>query len=293
MKLMNGIKMKKLYFYNNFHYGDCLASLHFLIHLSEVNDIVCDFMCKSEYHSQLSEFISSYPKITLSNLPPENYDSTDLRTHIGFNRAINLWCCPSVRRIWGDDIEGYPVRCENFPDYKDIHLVLFEVWKFVCETNDLICPFKTKEETIFDQEIFSKDTLEKEYDFLLINSYGLSGQMEFYPEQQDDLFEQIVNLLQENNKSFILSQKIKDYECTVDYKLSLTGIGQLAKKCKVILGIPTSPFFIALNKWSMEKCVKFVNYAHNGTGFDCGPKFTNIKELDDLYEEVCNLIRIV
>jgi hypothetical protein len=285
--------MKKLYFYNNYHYGDCLVSLHFLHHLTQVNDIECEFICNTSYHSQLNEFISLNPKLKLGNLPESSINSVDLRTHSGPNRAINLWCCPSLQRMWGNDPKTFPAYSKNFPNLLDLGTMLFEIWKFVCETNDLVFPFKDTNDIIFDEEILLQDTLTSNYDFLIVNSYCTSGQMKIDYEQQDDLMRQIINLFQEHNKTFITTQKLDDFECTTDYGLSLVGIGQLSKRCKVLLGVPTAPLWISLNKWSLENCIKFVNYTHDIVGYDFKNKTTNISDLDELYEEICNLIEQV
>lgn len=285
--------MKKFYFYNNFHYGDCLVSLHFLNHLSEVNDIECDFMCNPSYHNQLNEFISLNSKITLSVLPPEYYNHIDFRTHQGQNRAINLWCCPSIRRMWGSEIENFPAYSSNFPNYLDVGFILFEIWKYICDTNGFVFPFKEKNDIIFDEQILLQDTLQDEYDFLLVNSYCNSGQMKIDYEQQDDLFCQIIELLQSNNKSFITTHKLNQYESTADYNLSLVGIGQLSKKCKVIMGVPTAPFWISVNKWTLNNCIKMINYTNDIVCYDFGDKITNINDLDILYNEINDLIKTI
>lgn len=285
--------MKKLYFYNNFHYGDCLVSLHFLHHLTKVNDIECDFGCNPNYHGQLQELISSNSKISLSKIPQSDFDSVDFRTRSGPNRAINLWCCPSLRRMWGEEIEKFPAYSTKFPSMLDLGKVLFEIWKYVCETNELVFPFSDSDDIIFDEDILSQDTLDVDYDFLLVNSYCHSGQMKIAPHEQDNLFLQVIDLLKENNKTFITTHKLLDYECTTDYNLSLVGIGQLSKRCKVLFGVPTAPLWISLNKWSLENCIKFVNYTNDVVAYDFKNKTTNINDLDELYQEVCNLIRQV
>lgn len=289
----NSFIMKKIYFYNNFHYGDCLVSLHFLNHLTKVNDIECDFMCRSEYHNQLNEFISLNSKITLSSLPLKDYDLINFKTHSGPNHAINLWCCPSIRRMWGTEIEKFPAYSTKFPTMLDLGLVLFEIWKYVCQKNDFVFPFTGTDDMIFDEEILLKDTLTSKYDFLLVNSYCNSGQIKLSTSQQDDLFIQIIDLLKENNKTFITTHKLLNYESTSDSNLSLVGIGQLSKNCKVILGVPTAPFWMSVNKWSLNNCIKHVNYTNDICAYDFKNKTTNINDLDELYQEICNLIEQV
>ena len=93
------------------------------------------------------------------------------------------------------------------------------------------------------------------------------------------------------NKSYITTQKLDDFESTTDYNLSLVGVSQLSKNCKAIIGVQTAPSFICLNKWTLENCIKFVNFTHNSTGYDFKNKTTNISDLDSLYEEICSLIK--
>jgi hypothetical protein len=59
------------------------------------------------------------------------------------------------------------------------------------------------------------------------------------------------------------------------------------------LGVPTAPLWISLNKWSMQNYIKFVNYTNDICAYDFGDKTVNINDLDELYEEVCNLIEQV
>lgn len=133
--------MKQLYFYNNFHYGDCLVSLHFLDHLSKANDIDCVFMCHQGFHWQLQELISDNPRVKLENLPEGYFHNYDFRTKSGPNKAINLWCCPSIRRLWGKDVKTFPTYSKKFIGFLDLSDVISGIWKYVCQTNDLIYPF--------------------------------------------------------------------------------------------------------------------------------------------------------
>jgi hypothetical protein len=278
------------HFYNNFHYGDCLASLHFLLHLSEVNDIDCVFACHEGYHGQLQDLIDTNSRVKLAPLAENQFHTQDFRTRSGPDRAINLWCCPSLRRLWGEDVKDYTTYSTKFSGMLDLGETMFHIWKYVCDTNDLINPFKDKFDIIFDQEVFSRDTLNKDYDFLLINSYCHSGQMQISPQQQDMIFLQIMEFLKSKNKTFITTHKINNYECTLDHNLSLVKIGQLSKRCKVILGVPTSPLWMATNKWTLENCVQFINYTNHFVAYDYGDKTDNISDLNVLSNKLMELV---
>lgn len=282
--------MKKLYFYNNFHYGDCLVSLHFLDHLSKANDIDCVFMCHDGFHWQLQEFISNNPRVTLEPLPEGYFHNFDFRTRSGPNRAINLWCCPSIRRMWGEDKKTFPTYSKKFDGFLDLSSTISEIWKYVCSTNDLIYPFKERDDLVFDQPIFFDNTLDKDYDFLLVNSYCHSGQMKISPHEQDHIFSQIIDYLKLKGKTFITTHPLGDNECTLKYNMSLVKIGQLSKRCKVILGVPTAPLWICVNKPALQNCVSFINYTNDITAYDFMDKTDNINDLNILSQTVSRLV---
>jgi hypothetical protein len=283
--------VRKLKFYNNFHYGDCLTSLHFLDHLTKVNEVECVFQCYEGYQFQLRQFIEHNPRITVESIPNGDYCKHDLRIR-GHDRAINLWVCPSISRMWGMTPESLPksVYADNFPQMFDVGKLLLEIWKFICDKYMLVCPFQTKDDIIFDQPCFMGETHGNGYDFLLVNSVCQSGQMKISQEEQDHIMEHIAKGCEEFGFSYITTRNIGNRPCTQDYNMTLMNIGQLSKNCNVILGVPTAPFWMAVNKWTIERSIKIVNWTNDFTAFDFKNKTNNIYDVGKLMEEISKLM---
>lgn len=252
--------MNELYFHNHYHYGDCLTSLHFLIHLSRVNNIKCYFYCNEAYRSQLHEFIPNDSNLSLIDVCNSN--------------SIDVWGYSLIKKL-----EEYPFFCQNYPEHIDVLKTCFEMWKNFTVSLNLKYPFTKVEDVLFDQEEIGYP-INQSYDVLLINSYCLSGQIRYSTQEQDDIFRNIIHNLQQKNKTFITTHKLDDYPSTWDQNLSLLKIAQLAKNCKIVLGVPTSPFWVSLNKWSFKNCDKFINFTHDICTFDLGSKFITVHSLD-------------
>lgn len=263
--------MESFNFHNHQHYGDCLTSLHFLIKLSKTNKIRCNFSCNNSYHGQLKELIPGDCEVYLFSHGMEN--------------SIDLWGAKLLHKVQDKYGSSYPLYCQNFPQYEDVFSMVFEMWKCLCEDLGLIFPFTDKKEIFFDEDTL-EITPKKSYDWLLINSYCLSGQIKYSNEDQDNLFIEIIDKLLEKNKTFITTKKIKNYPSTEDDNMSLVQIGQLSKNCKVIMGVPTSPFWISINKWSFEGCEKFINFTHDSCTFDMENKFFTVNSLTQVLEHI-------
>jgi hypothetical protein len=268
----NNIDKKTYYFHNNAHIGDCLVSLHFLKKLCEKNNIFCEFSCNQNYIgeniNQLIELVKSTPNIKISFNQGPN--------------SIELWYPVIARRIENNPEKEYPFFCSNYPEFEDVFRLWFGIGNQVAEELGLNKPFKKISDVLFDENEISEigmlnpETLEKEhFDFLIVNSYCMSGQMKWNQSEHDVFFDQIVRILQENNKKFITTKKVHNVPCTLDTNQSLVGIAKISKQCDYILGVPTSPFLICANKWSFKNCKKIINITHDYLTFDMGNKFQN------------------
>jgi len=253
--------MKLFNFHNHQHYGDCLISLHFLIHLSQKNKIICNFQCNSSYHKQLQELIPENTNVFLVDCVGEN--------------SLDLWGAKLLHKVQEKYQNNYPLYCENQPQYEDIFRMTYEMWNCFAEDLNLKIPFDNKYEILFDESPLSL-SVDLEYDYLIVNSYCLSGQVKYSQVGQDCIFLDIIDNMERNNKTFITTHKLKDYPSTQDTGMSLVQIGQLSKNCKVIIGVPTSPFWISINKWSFQNCDKFINLTHDSCTYDLDNKFVTV-----------------
>jgi len=257
--------MRQFNFHNHYHYGDCLGSLHFLIHLSQKNNIVCNFYCNSSYHKQLQELIPNNINVFLIDFIGEN--------------SFDLWGSKLLHKVQEKYQNNYPLYCENNPDYEDVFRMTYEMWNCFSEDIGLITPFNNKSEVLFDESPL-RQSVNLNYDYLIVNSYCLSGQVKYSQSEQDCIFLEIIDSIEKNNKTFITTHKLKDYPSTQDNAMSLVQIGQLSKNCKVIIGVPTSPFWISINKWSFQNCEKFINLTHDCCTFDLENKFITVDCLE-------------
>jgi len=243
---------RKLFFHNNYHYGDCLFSLHILNKISEFNNIACEFYCNSDYHFQLKEFTHKNLRVVLSNKKNEN--------------SFDLWGGTFSERANKKFHQNFSshFKCDANCNYEDVYKKMLAIAQLFCEDLNLKCPFKIREDLIFDEEILTLTPFDQKFHYLLINSYCLSGQVKYSPYQQDLVFLDIINKIKSKNKTFITTKKLLDYPCTSDYNFTLVQIGQLSKNCKILLGVPTAPFLVCLNKYSL---LNYKNYLQRRMGW--------------------------
>lgn len=206
---------------------------------------------------QLQEFVSS-PNIIFNDIKSEN--------------AINLWQSGFFGRESSRQYDNY-IMCSRYPDYRDWYKMHFIMFQQLCKELNLNCPFNVVEDVIFDEVILARKIMDQNFDFLIVNSYCWSGQIQYSPQQQDLLFLNIINNLKQNNKTFITTKKLLDYPCTTDFNLSLVQIGQLAKNCKCILGVLNAPFFMCMNKFAINKFEQVFMIVHLDSAFEFGDRF--------------------
>lgn len=250
--------MESIFCHNEYHLGDCIQTLHFLIKCSEINDIKFNFFCNSTYFDQLKPLLND--RVELVNLKHKGSIGT-----------------------WVDDYKKYDEyktqsKLENgLFDQANIFLLH---WQDISKIMNLNCPFKEKKDLIYDEDILSKNCRHYEkYDYLIINSKPLSGQCSCYSESK---FINLVESLEKDNKTFITTNKIKNYPCTKDYNLNVVEIGQLAKNVKNIFSINTGPLHLCMNRWSIENNFTLLVCGGGRCGndtFDYGSNFKTIQEM--------------
>lgn len=253
----------RLNFYNEFHLGDCLVALHFLNKLTKKNSITANFYCDTEYHTQLKRLINSSKRIKL--LPKKN------------SKGTNLWCGEILHRVKNLKGESYPFFCSNYPELEDVVKMVYESYKLVSDELNLIFPFNSEYDVLFDEDILNEESKIGYFDYLLINSDCKSGQVSFTAKEQDEIFTNIINKIKQTDKSFITTKKLGNYPCTSDENLSIVEIGQLSKKAIKVIGLPTSPFWISLNKFAILNKTKFLNITQDICTYDLEPNVETIK----------------
>ncbi len=229
-------------------------SIHFLNKLLEKNDFECNFYCKVEYHKDLQPLINSNSKI---NLRPKSE-----------SKGINLWVSDILWRVKDAEGENYPFFSKKYPHLEDVCEMVFKSYQLLCLENNFVPPYNNKFDIFFDEEIVLKDSSIEQYDYIIVNSDCKSGQVHFTLEEQNNIFTSIFTQIISQGSSFITTKKHGDYPCTCDYGLTIGEIGQLSKNCKMVIGVPTSPFWILINKNSLNNGIKFLNITEDICTYD-------------------------
>jgi len=261
------------------HIGDNLFSLDFLKKLCRANEeIECEYSSDFSYVGDsiaaLNDFIKLEKKIKISN-----YEHPE---------ANGLWMhgiLPHLMRIKPlNELHG---GIHGFPNKQNIFEMMFESGNYVAETLNLQLPYKTLEDVVFDGDVFENNFLG--YDVLLVNSYARSSQTHWSEQEQDNYFLNLANLLRLHGIKFITTYKINGFPCTTDKKMNIVDIGRLATKCKVVVGIPTSPFLVSVNELALKKCNVFINIRHQDLNFNFD-KFYNLSPYELRLEHIKDFI---
>lgn len=254
--------MKIINCHNLYHLGDCIQTLHFLIKAAEKNNIKFNFFCNPSYHEQLNEFVDSNDRINLTKNPPVNENS--FQTWIGgYNHG----------RIC-------EISDELFKQDSDQSTHFFVLWNFVSQLMEIECPFSSKNDMIYDENVLSlQPKHDHQYDYLFINSKNNSIPFPNFEKDCSDMVEK----LKKSNKAVITTSKVNDFPCTVEYNLSVVEIAKLSKNVKNIIAVNTGPIHLCLNKWTIENVNKFIVWSPAET-FNHGPKFKSVKSLEEINE---------
>ena len=247
--------------YNYYHLGDCIEALHFLINATKCNNIKFNFLCKSEYHSQLKELIGD-DRVDLVNA----FDSEEL--------PINTWIgaydygqiCRDSAILYGKD-----------SDQGTFFLILAQL---LSKIMNIECPFTSKEDLIYNQKTLEETCIhEEKYEYLFINSQNMSIPFPNFEQECDNLIQK----LKATNKKFITTRKVNNVPCTIDYNLSVIQIAKLSKNVKSIIAVNTGPLHLCMNKWTIANIKHFVIWSPAET-FNYGSKFQTVKSLGDIDE---------
>jgi hypothetical protein len=198
------------------------------------------------------------------------------------DNAIDVWWCDPFNRIKSEDYLPY-FTCSFNHGYRNLHGMIYAGLDKLCKELNLEPAFDSPYDLIFDEDIF-KQTSKFSFDFLVVNSDFFSNQLILSQSEKDLLFFDFAETLNDNGYSFITTKKIDQYDCTADYDMSLIKIGQMAKNCKTIVGLPPAPFVVCQNKPAIEACDRFINFTHDWNSLGDFYKLTNVESSSDLFD---------
>ena len=215
--------------YCQWHLGDNLILLHFLRKMSErYPDVEFRHALNPEYLRQCNEVVHDLSNIRITSLPDTRFSS----------QPIDGW-------------KGADGFYFEHPKNQEYGAVFVDFFAGMARKMGLQSPIQNTEMLLFDYPALTRDVLAQKYDFLVVNSVPLSGQFRDYEETR---FNSLLNRIQENGFSVITTKKVEGVDCTLDFRLSVTGIGNVSLHSHFLLAVVTG---------SMWPCMNiFNNYRH-------------------------------
>ena len=224
------------------HLGDVSHLMHFLRKFVALNNVDVE-LCFSEKYNKEITLQNDSPRIHLVN-----------QSSSAAHNFTDLW--KKYKEL------GYPNVPKTDPNifkaYNEMYVYFFQ---FVCQKLGYNCPINKPEDMLFDNPgILTPTPLSQEWDYLLINSFPLSGQVNGTEQEMDAIFDEKIAKLRALGKSIVTTKKITGIPCTRDHDLSLLGIANISINAKNIVGINTAPYLMCFNIWNIDKVQRWVHY---------------------------------
>lgn len=246
--------MKKIFnLFNQFHLGDNIFNIHFFNQYSKNDDIVFNYYVNPIYFNELEKHIKNkniYLHSINNGIPHNSFN-----VWIGHNQFYHNW-----------------ITKNNFYD-----LFYVDFFKMLSTSFGLESKINTKLDMLFDNSTY-KVGLNSNYDYLIINSTPMSGQFNY----NESDFINLCDYFNSKKISFITTKKVKNYECTLDYNMSIVDIGNLSNNCRNIVGVNTAPIITTFTKTNIDKVDKrFI--LDNTLTYSYNEKIFQIKDLKQIY----------
>jgi hypothetical protein len=250
--------------YNRFHLGDNLIHLHFLRHLAlTYPEHTFIHALKETYLGQLGESIEDVKNISL--IPLEN-----MELHPGC-RWMNAW--KNAGCEIGPDAPFSPGFWDTHPRRNDFSCFYLELFGILSRQMGLESPFHEPDDLWFDyprirdgrnctkilNDVSVNQPGAPAFDFLIVNSLPLSGQLRAFRGDPDHLTPLIEELA--TRYRVIVTHPVNrppaespgpPILCTQDYGLSITDIGTLSLNCPYLLMVSTGPSWTTFNVWNRQ-----------------------------------------
>jgi len=252
------------YSYNRFHLGDNFIHLHFLRHVGlSYPEHTFTHAVKEAYLGQLGESIEDVANVLL--VPLEDVDRYPDR------RWLNAW--KNAGCEMGRDMPFTPGFWDTHPRRNDFSYFYLELFDILSREMGLESPFREPADLWFDYpkirdgqnsaKILGDVSADRPgppaFDFLVVNSVPLSGQIQAFRRDPDHLTPLIEELA--TTYRVIVTNPVNrppgaspgpPILCTQDYGLSLTDIGTLSLHCPYLLMVSTGPSWVTFNMWNRQ-----------------------------------------
>jgi hypothetical protein len=238
--------MRIVDFISETHLGDCIMHTDFLNKMIKIDDnIKVNFYIFEKFKDQVEEFIEDHTRI----IPLSHSDAPK-----------------NVNRAW---MAQYG-QITSIPfDFGQLKL---NFYKKLCAELNLKCPYNTIIDLLPDSNLIHENVNDENWDILLINSDGHSGQTNGTPLDCSNFIKKF------KNKKIITTKKIENIPCTLDLNYSVLDIGKLSLKCNVVIGVHTAPWHTSMNKKNYDMNKKF--YHIDANNFYSYSNCKTIKNLD-------------
>jgi hypothetical protein len=205
---------------NEWHLGDNLIHLNYLIRLSRQNpQLHFEHFLRADYIDDLVPLISE-SNISLFPLGDAHED------------AINCWI-------------GHENFFHNSPlrnDWVEFHMDFFRRLSLALKLDS---PIKSADDLLFDMQILNGDSpLGEEIDFLIVNSTPLSCQS---PEFNDFYLNNLAKIMVTQGFRVITTHPNGCCTSALELGFKLHEIARLAMRCKGVIGIPNGPMWLTFN----------------------------------------------
>jgi len=247
--------------YQEHHLGDHVHTLHYIRKLLlSNNEYIIYYYINFIY---LNELIKIIEPDLLNRIIFKKYDEYN-------NDGVKTWL-------------GY------YPNHSHLlftvpHEIFFiNVFDRISKLLNVENPIKTQNDFLMDSpNLLIPNILSDTYDFLIINSNALSGQL----YMDDESFGKIIDYLHSKNYKIITTKKYKNYLCTTDFGLNLNDIGNLSLTTKIIISVHTSPMILTINKWSINTVDKWLLLCKNNITYDYNNKFKLINTVSNALQYI-------
>ena len=245
--------MKTLHLDNHVHLGDNVWQMHYCNKLLKASPDVFIFYYANPVHFvELRHALYSEVKdrIVFREIEEKPTDS------------ISTWINADP-----DFFRNHYLQANIPLKYEDFYLKWFER---LSQRLGVPCPVADKAEMVFDNPILgSKNRLSDRYDFLVLNSFPMSGQYDYRKRRWDSFVRRLsrkykvvvsetVNARLGFGNSGILS--------TRDYNLSLADIASLAVDSSRVIAVHSAPLIMTFNRFALaDKDKEWYIFDHRNT----------------------------
>jgi hypothetical protein len=175
----------------------------------------------------------------------EDVPNIQLRPLTASPAGVNAWKDRGRGSPTGGFWERHPLK-NNFCEF------YLEWFRGLAGELGGVSPFTKPEDLLFDYPAIQRPSLNRDLDFLILNSTAGSGQTKACAAPF--CFDPLIAKIARRHRRVICTSptKVPGVICTLDGRLSLTQIGSLSLRTETIFGTSSGPSWPTFNIWNKE-----------------------------------------